>query len=59
MLNTRCGIMSCMYSSFLVMSWSKIYAPSSPKAYDLIIRYHAALVSVKVYMMLKPEELHF
>ena len=33
--------------------------PVETKPYDLIIRYHAALVSVKVYMMLKPEELHF
>ena len=28
---------------FLVMSWSKIYAHSLPKPYNLIICYHAAL----------------
>ena len=33
--------------------------PVETKPYDLIIRYHAALVSIKVYTMLKPEQLHF
>ena len=31
----------------------KIYAPSLPKPYDLIICYHAELVYVNVHMMLK------
>ena len=51
--------MFCVYSSFLVMSWSKIYAPSLPKPYNLIICYHAELVSIEVYMMLKTEILLF
>ena len=50
--------MSCM-EVFLVADTCyelvKIYAPSLPNPYDLIICYHAELVSVKLHMKLKPE----
>ena len=61
--------MDSFLRSVLVLTWMcalamtqfrlcKNYTTFLTKSYDLIIRYHAALVSVKVYM-LKPEELHF